>query len=205
MSIADLLKSHRVIPVLTEDDPEVAIHICSAILTGGITCVEVALRTPNALEVIGALRRHFPELCVGAGTLRTAQDFGRVQKAGAQFAVSPGASHALLDEAENWDLPYLPAAASVSEIMALQARGYGVAKLFPAQLLGGSDFIRAVSGPLPEMAFVPSGGVNLENASDYLSLPQVSSVSGSWMLSKAAITAKDWSAITTACVESAKL
>ena len=205
MNIDELLKSHRVIPVLTENDPAVAVKLVAAMIVSGLTCVEVALRTPNALEVIKTLGQEFSGLCVGAGTLRDAGDFSRVQKAGAKFAVSPGASLELLAEAENWDLPYLPAAASVSEIMSLQGRGYSVVKLFPAEQLGGVGFIKAVSGPLPDMTFVPSGGVHLKNARDYLALPQVVAVSGSWMLDKSSVAAKDWQAIADASAESAKL
>lgn len=205
MNINELLKSHRVIPVLTENDPAIAVKLVAAMIVGGLTCVEVALRTPNALEVIKTLGQEFSGLCVGAGTLRTPGDFSQVQKAGAKFAVSPGASLELLAEAENWDLPYLPAAASVSEIMSLQARGYSAVKLFPAEQLGGVGFIKAVSGPLPDMTFVPSGGVDLKNARDYLALPQVAAVSGSWMLNKTSVAAKDWPAIAEVSAESAKL
>lgn len=201
----ELLKTHRVIPVLTENDPAVAVKLVAAMIVGGLTCVEVALRTPNAIEVIETLKQEFTGLCVGAGTLRTAGDFRRVREAGASFAVSPGASLELLDEAENWDLPYLPAAASVSEIMSLQARGYSVVKLFPAEQLGGVGFIKAISGALPDMTFVPSGGVHLGNAQDYLALSQVAAVSGSWMLDKTSVAAADWQAIADASSESSKL
>ena len=196
MNIDELVKQHKIIPVLTQNDPDLAVKIVEALAAGGILCVEVALRTPNSIRVIEALSRALPQVCVGAGTLRDPNDFSRVQQAGAQFAVSPGATHALLVEAENWDLPYLPAASTVSEILALQDRGYSTIKLFPAGQLGGIAYIKAISAPLTDVLFVPSGGVDSNNLGDYLALPQVASVSGSWMMPADAIECNDWQCLT---------
>jgi 2-dehydro-3-deoxyphosphogluconate aldolase/(4S)-4-hydroxy-2-oxoglutarate aldolase len=196
LSIEALLEQHRIIPVLTQDDPDVALKIAEALAEGGLHCIEVALRTPNALRVIEALRRQLPELCIGAGTLRRPSDFAKVQNAGAQFTVSPGATQVFLDEAKNWDLPYLPAAATVSEIMRLQDCGYPVVKIFPAGQLGGINYLKSLSAPLPNIRFVPSGGVDIGNLQGYLDLEQVAAVSGSWMVPSDAVKTGDWAILT---------
>ena len=205
MNIEETLSKHPIIPVLTEDNPEVAIQVVGALLEGGIQCVELALRTPNALNVLESLCSQFSEACVGAGTLRFADDFGRVQRAGAQFAVSPGVSTELLAEAKNWDLAYLPAASTVTEILQLTNAGYSIVKLFPAEQLGGVAYVKSISAPLPDVNFVPSGGVNQQTALQYLSLDCINTVSGSWMIPASLVKDKDWKGIVRLTEEAARL
>ena len=188
--------SHKIIPVLTADEPELAIAAVAALQEGGMTCVEVALRTPNALEVLNRVVHAFPEMQVGAGTVREAADFTRVIDAGAQFAVSPGTTPQLLQEARRWDIEYLPAAATVSEMLVIREAGFRAVKVFPAAALGGADFLYSISAPLSDMQFVPSGGIGLSHLPQYFEVATVVSVSGSWMLPSAAMSGKAWSDVT---------
>ncbi len=190
---------HQVIPVLSIDDVDSARGAVSALQEGGIACVEVALRSPNALAVLAAVSQEFPEMFVGAGSLRVPADFIKVMDAGAKFAVSPGCTAQLIEESKRWDIPYLPAAATVSELLVLMQADFSVVKLFPAGSLGGVSYLKSISGPLPDMQFVPSGGVNLENLPEYLALKSVPSVSGSWMLPEELIASRQWSEISKIC------
>lgn len=205
MNIDELLSKHPIVPVLTENDPERALSVVRALEAGGIHCVELALRTPNALKVLEHLCRSASNVTVGAGTVRTPDDFEKVQRAGATFAVSPGSSEALAREANNWELAYLPAASTVSEIMQLNAWGYQTIKLFPAKQLGGVDYLRAISAPLTGVNFLPSGGVNQQSALEYLSLDCVNAVSGSWMIPADKVEAEDWQGITALSKECIRL
>lgn len=190
------LLRHPIIPVLSVDDSELAISATAALQAGGIHCVEVALRTSNALKVLEAVATAFPEMEVGAGSLRTPEDFNRVVAAGAKFAVSPGSTKEMLVESKCWDIPYLPAAATVSEILAIHQQGVTVAKIFPAGSLGGVKFIQDISAPLPGARFVPSGGVNLDNLAAFLALESVVAVSGSWMLKPDLLASGDFAEVT---------
>ncbi len=196
---------HHIIPVLSVDDSALALDAVAALKAGGIQCVEVALRSSNALKVLAAVAAAHPDMEVGAGTLRQPEDFNRVIQAGAKFAVSPGCTDALLEAARSWDLPYLPAAATVSEVLAIQQAGISLVKIFPAASLGGVKFLKDISAPLPDIKFIPSGGVNLDNLTDYLALDAVPAVSGSWMLGKDLIASKQWSEITRLSAQSLKL
>ena len=188
---------HPIIPVFNGNDVESAKRTVACLEEGGINCVEVTLRSENALVVLREIASSFPDMVVGAGTVKQPEDFGRIIEAGAQFAVSPGCTSDLLEEASRWDIPYLPAAATVSELLILHRAGYRTVKIFPAEALGGPKFLKSIAAPLPEMQFVPSGGVSAENCLDYLKLPCVPAVSGSWMLSPELIAAEDWSSLTT--------
>lgn len=187
---------HKIIPVLTVNDPDVASAAVAALQEGGIECVEVALRTDNALAVLESLCQRFPELMIGAGTLRRPEEFNRVTSAGARFAVSPGSTAEMLQESTRWDIPYLPAAATVSEILNVTNLGFSTVKIFPAETLGGCQFIKDVSAPLSNVSFVPSGGINLQNCASYLSLDSVAAVSGSWMLTGQLLADKNFAEVT---------
>ena len=183
-----------VIPVLVIEDAGTARPLAEALVAGGLPVLEVTLRTPAALEALAAMAE-VPGAEVGAGTVLSPEDVTAARAAGARFAVSPGATPALLAAAEAEGLPLLPGAATASEAMALLARGYDVAKFFPAAKMGGPATLAALGGPLPQMAWCPTGGVTPETAPDYLGLDTVLCVGGSWIAPRALLDARDWPAI----------
>ncbi|GAB4270403.1 MAG: bifunctional 4-hydroxy-2-oxoglutarate aldolase/2-dehydro-3-deoxy-phosphogluconate aldolase [Pararhodobacter sp.] len=183
-----------VIPVLVVDDPAHAMPLARALVSGGLPVLEVTLRTDCAIDAIAAMSR-IPGARVGAGTVLTAHDAARAKAAGAEFAVSPGATPDLVAACTAEDLPLLPGAATASEVMALIEKGYRTLKFFPAGPAGGPAMLKALNGPLPQVTFCPTGGVSLENAPDYLALPNVACVGGSWVAPAETMARGDWSAI----------
>lgn len=183
-----------VIPVLVIRDPAHAAPLARALVSGGLPVLEVTLRTPAALEVIAEMTR-VPGAVVGAGTVLSPADVQRVVTAGAGFAVSPGATDRLLDACEERGLPILPGAATATEAMALLERGYTTQKFFPAEIAGGAAALRALASPLPQITFCPTGGIGPVNAPDYLCLPNVACVGGSWVAPAEMIAAGNWDGI----------
>ena len=165
-------------------------------MAGGINIIEITLRSQLGLPAIELIVKELPHMTVGAGSVKDPQAFQSAIKAGAHFAVSPGTTHALLEEAVRWDVPFLPAASTASESLNLLQAGYACQKLFPANLLGGISFLKSLSGPIPEVSFCPSGGINAENYSSYLQQPNVVCVSGSWITPAALINKGDWNSVT---------
>lgn len=184
-----------VIPVLVVEAAEEAAPLARALIAGGLPALEVTLRTPAALEAIRAMAG-LPGGVVGAGTLLTPEDVRAAVAAGARFGVSPGATPRLLDAAAEAGLPLLPGAATASEVMALLERGHRVQKFFPAEAAGGAAALAALGGPLPQVAFCPTGGIGPANAPAYLALRNVLCVGGSWVAPKAMVAARDWAGIT---------
>lgn len=195
MTPKELCSRVRVIPVLVVEELAHAVPMARALAGGGLSVLEVTLRSACALDAIRAMREVVPEATVGAGTVLTPADVQACEAAGAQFAVSPGATPALLDAVEEAGLPLLPGAATPTEIMALAARGYDTLKFFPAEAAGGVAMLKALSGPLPGIAFCPTGGISPANAMDYLALPNVLCVGGSWVVPKDAVARGDWSRV----------
>ncbi|MAN16004.1 MAG: keto-deoxy-phosphogluconate aldolase [Dinoroseobacter sp.] len=193
-----------IIPVLVVEDAAHARKLAEALVAGGLPALEVTLRTPAALDVIREMAQ-VPGGVVGAGTLLTPEDVPAAKAAGASFGVSPGATDRLLDACEAADLPLLPGAATASEAMALLERGYDMLKFFPAEASGGAPALRAIGAPIPQIAFCPTGGVSLANATAYLSLPNVVCAGGSWVAPADAVTAGDWTRIETLAREAAAL
>jgi 2-dehydro-3-deoxyphosphogluconate aldolase/(4S)-4-hydroxy-2-oxoglutarate aldolase len=193
--LQSILRLAPVIAVVTIDDAKAAVPLARALREGGIHAIEITLRTPAALDAIRAIADAVPQAAVGAGTVLSADDLAAATAAGARFAVSPGASPALIDAAANSSLPWLPGAASASEAMALAERGYDLQKFFPAQAAGGVEFLRSLAGPLPHIGFCPTGGIGVHNAPDYLLLPNVVCVGGSWLMPATLVRSGDWSAI----------
>lgn len=185
-----------IVPVLTVHDAAHAAPLAEALAKGGMTAVEVTLRTPVALDVIRIMGEAEPDLLVGAGTIISEGDVDAALKAGSDFLVTPGASPLLLDALGNHDGVILPGVATTSEAMARFDEGYGVMKFFPAEAAGGASFLKSLSGPLPHMDFMPTGGITPKNATDYLSLPNVIAVGGSWLATRDEMAAGDWAAIT---------
>lgn len=183
-----------VIPVLVIEDVAHAVPLAEALVAGGLPALEVTLRTPAALDVIRAMASVEGGM-VGAGTLLTPEDVRAAKEAGARFGVSPGITDRLVAACEEADLPLLGGVATVGEAMGMLERGYSVCKFFPAEANGGAKALKAFAGPLPQMNFCPTGGVTPENAKDYLSLPNVLCVGGSWIASSDLVNAGKWSEI----------
>jgi len=183
-----------VIPVLVLNDVSAARPLAEALVAGGLPVLEVTLRTPNALDVIKAMAE-IPGGVVGAGTVLNAADVKAAKDAGATFAVSPGATDALLAACADADLPILPGAATATEAMALLEKGYTTAKFFPAEAAGGAPALKAIGAPLPQITFCPTGGVSPTNAADYLALSNTACVGGSWVAPSDKVKAADWAGI----------
>lgn len=183
-----------VIPVLVIEDIAHARPLAEALVAGGLPMLEVTLRTPCALEAIRIMAQ-VPGGIVGAGTLLTPADVAGARAAGAKFGVSPGSTPRLLAACEDEDLPTLPGAATASEVMALMERGYTTAKFFPAENIGGAPALKSIGAPIPQVGFCPTGGVSMANAMDYLGLPNVLCVGGSWVAPKALLASGDWAGV----------
>lgn len=196
MNTLDLMQVGPVIPVIVIDKVEQAVPLARALVAGGIRVLEVTLRTPVALEAVRAIVRDAPEAIVGVGTLTEPDAFEAARAAGARFGVSPGLTPALAQAARASGLPLLPGAMTPSEVIAARHAGYRQLKLFPAEQAGGVGMLTALRGPFPDITFCPTGGVNEGNAPQYLALPNVGCVGGSWLTPRAAVEAGDWAAIT---------
>ncbi|MDF1733722.1 MAG: bifunctional 4-hydroxy-2-oxoglutarate aldolase/2-dehydro-3-deoxy-phosphogluconate aldolase [Minwuia sp.] len=196
LTIERICRLAPVVPVLIIDDLDSAVPLARALVAGGLRALEVTMRTPVALDAIRAMRDAVPEAVVGVGTLRTATDVDAAVAAGARFGVSPGLSVPVLDAADRAGLPMLPGVATPTEAMAAADRGLSVLKFFPAEANGGAQVLKAWASPLQGLSFCPTGGVSEKNAADYLALPNVICVGGSWVAPNDAITARDWSRIT---------
>ena len=201
---AEICALAPVVPVLVVENVETAAPLAKALVAGGLPALEVTLRTPSALEVIRAMAEVEGGV-VGAGTLLTPEDVKAAKAAGATFGVSPGATDRLLDACEAEGLPLLPGAATASEVMRLYERGYTAMKFFPAAIAGGAPALKAIGAPIPQVRFCPTGGVSLTNARDYLSLPNVMCVGGSWVAPNDKIMAGDWAGIEALAREAAAL
>jgi 2-dehydro-3-deoxyphosphogluconate aldolase / (4S)-4-hydroxy-2-oxoglutarate aldolase len=194
-----------VIPVVTIRDAETAVPIARALLAGGVGIIELTLRTPAALTAISRIAAEVPEMVVGAGTVVSERLVAESVTAGAQFLVSPGTPAALLSAMQSSGLPFLPGAATVSEIMTLLDAGVTALKFFPASAAGGPGFLSALAAPLPSARFCPTGGIAPQTARDYLALPNVDCIGGSWLTPKHAVAAGDWNRITQLAAESRSL
>lgn len=185
------------IPVVVIEDAAAAPGLARALLAGGVAAIEITLRSAAAIDAISAVAAEVPDMAVGAGTVLSPEDAEACAAAGATFLVSPGATPRLLDAAEATGLPFLPGVATASEAMALRERGYRRLKFFPADAAGGAKALKGLAGPLPDLEFCPTGGVGAANAADYLALPNVFAVGGSWLAPADAIRAGEWPAIET--------
>jgi 2-dehydro-3-deoxyphosphogluconate aldolase/(4S)-4-hydroxy-2-oxoglutarate aldolase len=194
IAVPPALAGHPIVPVLVIDDAGFAVDAAAALAAGGIGCVEVTMRTPAALEAIAAIAAAGTSL-VGVGTVRTPDDLARAADAGARFVITPGVDRRIIDLSLERGLDILPGAATATDVLTVLRSGLRAVKLFPADLLGGVDLISALAGPFPDVAFVPSGGVSPANIAGYLAHPNVPAVSGSWMVGRALLTARDVASI----------
>ncbi|MFI0543944.1 bifunctional 4-hydroxy-2-oxoglutarate aldolase/2-dehydro-3-deoxy-phosphogluconate aldolase [Streptomyces sp. WSLK1-3] len=191
-SHASLLDIAPVVPVVVLANASDAVPLARALVAGGLSAIEVTLRTPAALDAIRAIAEEVPDAVVGAGTVITPEQVRESVAAGAHFLVSPGWTDVLLEAMRGSGVPFLPGVSTTSEVVALLERGVREMKFFPAEAAGGTAYLRSLSGPLPQARFCPTGGIAAGNAPDYLSLPNVGCVGGTWMLPADAIAARDW-------------
>jgi len=193
--VETLMRLGPVIPVVIIDNVRDAVPMARALVAGGIPTIEVTLRTPAALDAIRAIAAEVEGAVIGAGTVLTVRDLEAARQAGARFAVSPGVSPKLLDAVDDSNMPLLPGAATASEVMALLERGYRYLKFFPAVPSGGTKLLGAWASPLPQVRFCPTGGISLASAPDFLALPNVLCVGGSWLTPADKLAAGDWAGI----------
>ena len=199
-----LLSRTPVVPVLTIERVADAVPLARALAAGGLSVIEVTLRTDAAIEAVVALAE-MPDVVVGVGTVTTPSDVGLALSAGARFLVSPGTPPELAAALAQALVPVLPGCATPTEAMALAARGFSVLKFFPAAAAGGVSFLAAMAAPLPHIKFCPTGGIDMANAAAYLALPNVVCVGGSWVAPKEAVRAGDFARITALAREAARL
>lgn len=205
LDAASVLRLSPVVPVVTIETAADAPALARALLAGGVPTVEITLRTKAALDAIRTIARDVPSMVVGAGTVLNERDLGAAIDAGARYALSPGATPALMQAARGASIPFIPGVATANEIMAGLDLGYTHFKFFPAEQMGGIDTLKAFAGPLPAARFCPTGSITAEKAPAYLTLGNVVCVGGSWVASGAAIKAKDWAAVEAAARQAAAL
>jgi 2-dehydro-3-deoxyphosphogluconate aldolase/(4S)-4-hydroxy-2-oxoglutarate aldolase len=196
MNPLDIASHGPVIPVIVIDRVEDALPLAEALLAGGVKVLEVTLRTAAGLPAIETIARNLPEAVVGVGTVLNADDARRASEAGARFAVSPGYTSEVGSACKRLDLPLLPGVATSSEIMAALADGFSFLKLFPAEAAGGIPLLKAWTSPFGQVSFCPTGGISQATAANYLALPNVRCVGGSWLTPGDAMRAGDWARIT---------
>ncbi|MEU5139507.1 bifunctional 4-hydroxy-2-oxoglutarate aldolase/2-dehydro-3-deoxy-phosphogluconate aldolase [Streptomyces sp. NPDC021139] len=202
---ASVLDLAPVVPVVVVDDLADAVPLARALVAGGLPAIEVTLRTPVALDAIRAIADEVPGAVVGAGTVITAEQVAEVVAAGARFLVSPGWTDTLLEAMRASGVPFLPGVSTTSEVVALLERGVREMKFFPAEAAGGTAYLKALAAPLPQARFCPTGGISAASAPEYLALPNVGCVGGSWMLPKDAVAGRDWGRVEALAREAAAL
>ena len=196
MTVQSIMTQGPVIPVVIIENADDAIPLADALYEGGITTIEITLRSAAAMDAIKTLAQERPKMSIGAGTVLTPQQMAAVKDAGADFVVSPGAYPELIQSAEDHKMAFLPGAATASEMMALMARGITAMKFFPASVAGGAPYLKALASPLADAVFCPTGGITINTAKDWLELPNVLCVGGSWVASTALLKAGNFDAIT---------
>jgi 2-dehydro-3-deoxyphosphogluconate aldolase/(4S)-4-hydroxy-2-oxoglutarate aldolase len=204
-SMTDILDMGPVMPVIVIDHAEDGVALADALLAGGLKTIEVTLRTPAALCAIKAIAEASPNICIGAGTVISAELAHAAKEAGAHFVVSPGTTQAVIDGCAAADLPLLPGASTVSEMMHMLEAGFTAMKFFPASATGGTSFIKSLASPLPQITICPTGGISATTAPDWLALPNVKCVGGSWVAPRRLINAGDFAAIEALARDAASL
>jgi len=200
-----ILQRAPVIPVIVVDELRHAVPLAEALVAGGLSVLEVTLRTAAALPAVEAMRRAVPDALVGAGTITTAAQFAAARDAGAQFGVSPGLTTELAAASGELGQPWLPGIMTPSELLQARALGFSCCKLFPAQQAGGTGMLKAFHAVFPEVRFCPTGGITRENAPGFLALPNVLCVGGSWVAPRDRMAAGDWEGIRQLAQDAASL
>lgn len=204
-ALLEVLEAQPVMPVVAVASATEAVDLSRALAAGGLKAIEITLRTPAAIEAIRAVVAEVPEIVCGAGTVLSPKQFDDAEAAGAKFIVSPGATMEVLDAAKGSPAPLLPGAATPSELMAMLEEGYEILKFFPAEQLGGAAYLKALAPVFPQVRFCPTGGVSMSNVGDYLGLPNVVCVGGSWVTPKEAVAAGRFDEVTRLAREAAAL
>ena len=195
MTIEKILTAAPVVPVVVIENLEDAVPLAQALYNGGLKTLEITLRTSVAAEAVKLMKQAVPDAFVGTGTVINKETFNASVEAGADFMVSAGVNAELLELAKETDIPFLAGAATPSEVMNLASHGFKYLKFFPAVAAGGVPMLKSIAGPLPQVKFCPTGGINLASATDFLALDNVVCVGGTWMLDKQLIKDKNWAAI----------
>ncbi len=199
------LSGPRIVPVLVLDEPDTAVALAEALVAGGLTTLEVTLRTPAALACAEAIAARVPGALVGLGTLIRPEQFAQARDSGARFVVSPGLTDRLAEAAKDAGLPYLPGIATVTEALIAMEHGFRELKFFPAMLNGGAPALRGMAPLLPDIRFCPTGGIKAENVKEILSLPNVFALGGTWLTPADAVKERRWSEIERLAREAAAL
>jgi 2-dehydro-3-deoxyphosphogluconate aldolase / (4S)-4-hydroxy-2-oxoglutarate aldolase len=197
----------RLICVAVIDKADDAVPLAEALLTGGLDVMEVTFRTAGAADSIARIRKSVPQISIGAGTLLSAEQVNQAVGAGAQFGVSPGLNEAVLAEADKRQMPFFPGVMTPTEVGRALELGCKRLKFFPAETAGGVKMLKALAGPFAHtgVKFIPTGGINAASLADYLAVPQVAAVGGSWMAERKLVTEKAWSKITALTAEALKV
>jgi 2-dehydro-3-deoxyphosphogluconate aldolase/(4S)-4-hydroxy-2-oxoglutarate aldolase len=195
--IIETLRRSRIIPVLVIDDAADAVPLATTLRDARVTCLEITLRRPAALDAIRRILAEVEGVTVGAGTVTSRSQLAELQKIGAAFAISPGLSTTLVRAAQDCGMPYLPGVITPSEVMCGLELGLRAFKFFPAGVMGGVAALRAFNDVFAEVAFCPTGGIGPDNAKDYLALPNVAAVGSSWLVPSDLLKARDWAGIAT--------
>jgi len=207
MDIVERIKTAGIVPVIALENAEDAAPLCEALQAGGLEVAEITFRTKAAAEAIAIVAKDFPTFALGAGTVTTLDEVEAAGRAGAQFAVAPGLNPKIVKRAQQLELPFFPGVCTPSEIEAALDLGCTMLKFFPAGAMGGPSYLKSLSAPYLHrgVSFIPTGGVTAANMIDYLEMPQVAAVGGSWLVAKKLIAAKDWSAISQLAAEAAAI
>lgn len=205
MNAHEVMRTGPVIPVIVIEDGAHAVPLAEALVAGGVRVLEITLRTPASLEAVRAIATRVESAIVGVGTITDPGDFAKAIDAGARFGVSPGLTPALIEAALASRLPLLPGVMTPSEIVAARAAGFRALKFFPAQQAGGIGMLKALAGPFPDVTFCPTGGITAATAPDFLALPNVACVGGSWLTPADALRNGDWPRITGLAREASRL
>ncbi len=200
-SIKDIMNTSPIIPVMVINKLEHAVPLATALVEGGLKVLEITLRTPVALEAIKKIKAEVPDAIVGAGTIINLETLEKTIDAGSEFIVSPGVTDSLIDAALKSGIPILPGIVTPSEVMNLLEKGITEMKFFPAEAAGEIPMVKSIGGPLPQVTFCPTGGVNPKNAGDYLALKNVACVGGSWMAPADLVDAENWDEIKRRTIE----
>lgn len=204
-SITDIMNASPVIPVMVINQLEQAVPLANALVEGGLKVLEITLRTPVALDAIKKIKTEVPEAIVGTGTVINLETLKQAIDVGSEFLVSPGVTEDLIDAVLRAGIPILPGVTSPSEVMRLMEKGITQMKFFPAEAAGGIPMLKSIGGPLPQVTFCPTGGINPKNAADYLALKNVACVGGSWMAPSDLVDASDWDEITQRAEQAANI
>lgn len=206
MNVESFLKQ-RLVCVAVIDKPEDAVPLAQALLAGGLNCIEVTFRTAGAADSIARIRKEIPHMTVGAGTLLSADNVKAAVDAGAQFGVSPGLSEAVSRAAQEYKLPLFPGVITPSEVMRAMELGWKHLKFFPSETFGGVNALKALAGPFGHtgVKFIPTGGITAATLPNYLAVPQVAAVGGSWMAERKLVADKEWAKVTALTAEAMKV